>query len=740
MALFVSSYLIEIDGVEASESFKNDLLQICVEESLHLPGMFTLVINNPYAPGDSSTTTWQYQDLIKIGTKIRIGFESSTSEADTSTTTPTYMMAGEITAIETHFTNSSQAPILVRGYDISHRLHRGKYNRSFQDISDSDLVKKLAEEVGINLGQINHNTQRYPYLFQQNQTNMAFLRQRAARIGFELYVQDGKLNFCQPQAGSQVELTWMQNLTSFRVRVTTAEQVNSVEVRGWDYNQKQPIVARASNQDRVITDTNIGNGRDRSQVFDRQNHPSKMIVVDQPVNNNQEANAIAKALFDELEGEFIYADGKAVGNPDIRVGKVVNLSNMGEYDGKYYITETRHLFYQGEYQTEFSVRGLRGGNLLQVLSPGNQLQPSQTMLVGIVTDNQDPQGLGRVRVKFPTLNPETDGSGHESWWARVVGVGAGKNRGWYCLPEINDEVLVAFEHGDIHRPYILGGVWNGVDAPPEIKEQTVPKSGPHQGKVRLRTFKTRSGHSLQFVENDLNQSKAGIYLQTKGGHQIRLNDSGQCLEIETGGKSRIRLDDKHRRIEVATKGGHLYCLNDATKTIQVQSSGAVNINAAGSINLSPTVGQVAVSGLLSCPTLLTGSLMFGSSITAAVNVMQAISTLQNQVQSISNDLGQVQTSLQQNQAQDLQQAQKLSNLQQQLQSELTAVKTNLEQNVANDLQQAQQLTDLEQQLQTELNTVQTTLEQNAANDLQQSQQLTDLEQQLQTDSTSTLSS
>ena len=70
--------------------------------------------------------------------------------------------------------------------------------------------------------------------------------------------------------------------------------------------------------------------------------------------------------------------------------------------------------------------------------------------MGNVTNNKDPEGWGRVKVKFPTLTEE-----HESNWARVVALGAAKQRGFDCLPEVNDEVLVGFEHGDIHRPYFL---------------------------------------------------------------------------------------------------------------------------------------------------------------------------------------------------------------------------------------------------------------------------------------------
>ena len=124
--------------------------------------------------------------------------------------------------------------------------------------------------------------------------------------------------------------------------------------------------------------------------------------------------------------------------------------------GKYYITETHHTFSEHVYKTAFSVRGLRGGDLLSLLSPPTQLHPGQTLLISKVTNIEDPVGLGRGRVQFPTLTED-----HESQWARVVAIGAGKGRGFDCLPE---EVLVGFEHGDIHRPFIIGGLWNGSDS------------------------------------------------------------------------------------------------------------------------------------------------------------------------------------------------------------------------------------------------------------------------------------
>ena len=575
---YVAEPILEIDGQRASQELMEDILQISVEESLHLPGMFTIVIQNAYLPGQEQDKPWKHEKLFEIGKSVKIGFASSTTKAkEFEEEKQGKILEGEITAMETHFTSGSQAPMIIRGYDISHRLHRGRYNRSFQNMTDSDIIEKIAGEVGIPTGTIDPSGEPHDYVFQENQTNMEFFRERAARNGFELFVQDGKLNFRKPKVKESLELEWLKDLHSFRVRVSSAEQVSAVEVRGWDYTQKQPIVSTKSSE-QVLTETDNGKGSKTSTSFKGKPPSPTMIVVDQPVFTPKEADTMAQALFNELGGEFVHADARAEGNPEIRPGKVVKLSNMGKYDGKYYVTETRHLFQERVYTTEFSVRGLRGGDLLSLLSPQTHLQPGETLLVGIVTKNQDPKGWGRVRVKFPTLTEE-----HESNWARVVGYGIGSNRGNDCIPEIGDEVLIGFEHGDIHRPYVLGGVWNGKDKPPEHVNDSI-----QEGKVRLRTFDTRTGHRMQFVEEDKGSSHKGIHFHTVYGHQIHLNDSEKFAEVKTKGGHQVRLEDQGKKILIKTQGGHTYELSDQGRSITMSSTGSIKMTAPTTMEMTAT--------------------------------------------------------------------------------------------------------------------------------------------------------
>ena len=567
---------LEIDGEVASEKLMGDILQILIEESLHLPSMFTIVFNNPAFPGREEQQseafperedqqTWEHEKLLSIGKSVRIGFTNSTTESPEFQDQKTdWILWGEITAIETHFTSGSQAPMIIRGYDRSHRLHRGCHNRSFQKMSDTEILKKIIEEVGIQKGTLDNSGIIHDYVFQENQTNLEFLRERAARNGFELFMQNGKLHFRQPKKDGSLEMTWQKDLTSFQVRVTSAEQVNEVEVRGWDYKQKRAIVANHS-KEKILTETNYGKGQATSSAFQGKPNSPKLIVVDQPVETQKEADNIAQALFNEMCDEFVHADAQAQGNPSIRPGRVVTLKGMGKYSGKYYITETHHTFSERVYKTAFSVRGLRGGDLLSLLSPPTQLNPGQTLLIGKVTNIEDPEGLGRVRVQFPTLTED-----HESQWARVVAIGAGKGRGFDCLPEIDDEVLVGFEHGDIHRPFIIGGLWNGSDSPPEKVGDAVGG-----GKVRLRTIKTRTGHQLQFVEEAKPGSQAGITIKTSGGHKLTFNDTIKTIDIETA-------------------GGHSLTFSDPSGTINLNSIANVKVDAKGLISTT-AIGAVTTN-------------------------------------------------------------------------------------------------------------------------------------------------
>jgi uncharacterized protein involved in type VI secretion and phage assembly len=185
---------------------------------------------------------------------------------------------------------------------------------------------------------------------------------------------------------------------------------------------------------------------------------------------------------------------------------------------------------QDGYQTQFAISGQEPTSLLKTL--GASAQPSgasRGLVIGIVTDNQDPEKQGRVKVKYPWLSPD-----HASDWARVVSVGAGPTRGIQFVPEINDEVLVGFEQDDVLHPYVLGGLWNGVDAPPGDQGKIV--SG---GKVQQRVIQSRTGHTIVLDDAD---GAGGITVQDRSGNMIMLDSGSNALKIKIKGDATLECD------------------------------------------------------------------------------------------------------------------------------------------------------------------------------------------------------
>jgi uncharacterized protein involved in type VI secretion and phage assembly len=138
-------------------------------------------------------------------------------------------------------------------------------------------------------------------------------------------------------------------------------------------------------------------------------------------------------------------------------------------------------------------------------------------VIGIVTDNKDPSKLGRVKVKIPVLSMNDT-----TWWAPLVMIGASKNRGWFFIPEVDDEVLILFEHGDADRPVVVGSLWNGKDKPPDKN----PGGNPR------RVIKSRAGSKVTFDDDQM---------------KVTLEDGG--------GKAKITFDSNANKITIEAMTG-----------------------------------------------------------------------------------------------------------------------------------------------------------------------------------------
>jgi phage baseplate assembly protein V len=192
------------------------------------------------------------------------------------------------------------------------------------------------------------------------------------------------------------------------------------------------------------------------------------------------------------------------------------------------------------------------------------------VVVGVVTNNQDPDDMHRVKVRFPWLSKDTERV--ESNWARVAAPMTGGGRGQYFLPEVDDEVLVAFEHGQIDHPFVIGSLWNGQDTAPESNAD---------GQNNHRTIKSRSGHVLRF--NDKAGGETIEIIDRTGSNKIIIDSAANTITIEA--QSDITIKSATGKLTMQAIG------------IEMKSQLGVSVEAATSMDLKANA-VVTVKGAM----------------------------------------------------------------------------------------------------------------------------------------------
>ncbi|KEO83295.1 phage baseplate assembly protein V [Tumebacillus flagellatus] len=225
---------------------------------------------------------------------------------------------------------------------------------------------------------------------------------------------------------------------------------------------------------------------------------------------------------------------------------------------------------------------------------GNSSQTTKIhgVVVGVVTDNKDPDNLARVKLKFPIREGEetTD-------WARVANLFAGKDRGSLFIPEVGDEVLVAFHLGEVSQPYVIGSLWN--------KDQTAPKGDAD--KNNIRKFRSRSGHEITFNDDG---TDGNVQIQCSKGHYILLDDKADTIKVsDKDGKNIIEIKGGDSGKITVTSGNAVLTLTaqgdvsiNGQKSVKVESpqiniesSGMLNLKASGNIQMESSA-MVTIKG------------------------------------------------------------------------------------------------------------------------------------------------
>jgi phage protein D len=564
---YISQVYLKLAGANASEQIMDNLISVEVDDNLLLPDMFSILLRDPrFATTDS--------DSFDLGKAIEISVRGPDG--------PVKLMSGEVTALEPQFSQEIGPTLLIRGFDQSHRLHRNKQTKSYVQMTDSDIAQGIARDCGLR-ADVDSTREVHEYVFQDNQTAMEFLQDRTQRIGYRLFVEDGTLYFkSQPAAAPSVpQLEWGKELLDFDARLTAANQVKEVIVRGWDPKIKKEIIGQAT---RPQDTPSVGETRTGGDAVQRAfNISSQEIVVDRPVATQAEADSLAQSVCDKIGNSFLQASGTCLGNPGVQAGAIVELKGIGRrFSGRYRITHALHIYNGEGYKTEFTVSGHQTNTFSELIKPKEDTK--RGVVIGIVTNNQDPDGLCRVKVKFPTLP-----GNEESYWARLSTPMAGSGRGIQFIPEVNDEVLLAFEHDDTHRPFVIGSLWNGKDNPPEKSSSVVNQSG----KVQKRIIRSRTGHILTFDDTD-GGCKISLVDKT-GKNLIEIDSEKNTVTLKSGGdmifEAKGKLKFKGSDFEVEAQSKTKFKAAD----VELEASGKAKIKGSSGASLEAS-GTVDIKG------------------------------------------------------------------------------------------------------------------------------------------------
>lgn len=265
------------------------------------------------------------------------------------------VFAGRITALEADYPAGGGSQLVVLAEDRLQELRMTRRSRSFEDVTDADVIDQIARDHGLQVD-VNLNGPTHRVLAQVNLSDLAFLRERARAIGAELWLEGETLHAATRTArdGDPLTLAYGANLISFSVRADLAHQCSKLQIGGWDVQAKEAIQERA---DEAALSAELNGGRSGSAVLSEALGERVASVVHTAPRTSQEARAEAEARYRTRARRFVTGTGLADGDPSLRVGRTVTLAGLGSlFDGDYYVARVRHIYDLADgYRTEFDV-------------------------------------------------------------------------------------------------------------------------------------------------------------------------------------------------------------------------------------------------------------------------------------------------------------------------------------------------------------------------------------------------
>ena len=475
--------VIEREGIALSAQETIALGEVRVQQMLLWPTQCQLIFRDPPGPLGIDTA-------LQPGTMIRVLVRGQR----------TPLFSGQVTEVEHYYEPSGGREFIVRAYDLLHRLRKNGAVRTHVQVTLDDVAREFAAPHGLAV-QSHESAPPIQYAIQHRQNDLQFLQEWADRSGLYFCLREDVLHIFSLAGipGDALPLRLGENLLEARIEVSAESAVSEIAASGWDTAHIGVHSERAANP---RSGRSVGGSVSPGDVGAASVWP----LLDLGVESAAQAETLAQAELDFRAGYEIVLDATAQGDTRLRPGASVEIAGVApSAAGTYVLTLATHRINQHDgYITDIASA--------PPVSHKTKIARGTVATPGVVTQIDDPDGLGRVRVALPSFeNVVTD-------WINVVSVGAGAGKGLMIQPDVNDGVLVLLAHEDPAQAVVIGGLYGA---------QGTPDVGIEDGAVRRYT------------------------LLTPGGQRVRLDDSGQVIRLENSDGSSIELSPEKVRIHAA---------------------------------------------------------------------------------------------------------------------------------------------------------------------------------------------
>jgi Rhs element Vgr protein len=448
----------------------------------------------------------------------------------------------------THHSNkisSKSAELSIECKDKAVKLTIGRKSKHYENVTDSDIAEELIDKYGLEK-EVEPTSIQHKELIQFNISDWDFMLSRMDIIGRICTVEDGKVIIKKPSltASSVLDLLYGATMLDYNAEVDARTQFNEIRSKTWDY-AAQEVVAETGD----APDMNDAGNLSSSGLADVIGLDSNLLLHAGRLSNEEVKEwASAKMLRSRLAK--IRGSVKFQGFPDVKPGLIVSLNGVGErFNGPVFVSAVKHEYTAGNWTTEVGF-GISDTWFTESINPyhlssQSGFMPSvQGLQIGKVTDLEDPEGEYRVKVKLPVVSTEEEGI-----WMRIATLDAGKSRGTFFRPEIDDEVIVGFIFNDPNNPVILG----------MLNSSALPGGLEASNDNHEKGYISREGIRMIFNDDD-----KSYVLETPGGKKVTLHDGDGIVRIEDENGNKITM---------------------AADSVTVESASALKLKAATDITL-----------------------------------------------------------------------------------------------------------------------------------------------------------